>query len=160
MRFYRISALLGTLIILMDVGIMMMRIQDFESNVSEVFESRVLVKMELDSIEQELEHVNKVLEQGKTDGDSETAEVEGVVYTSYEVERLRNEQKNLELFVREKQLYLDSLDRQKKFIMNEVRILFMIALIFLVIGTLFAAFGYLAWYFKVELFEDRRKKPR
>ena len=62
--------------------------------------------------------------------------------------------------MQEKQLDLIGSNSEKKHIMNEVRILFLGSLVFLVLGTLLSAFGYLAWYFKIELFEDRRRKPR
>ncbi len=161
MRFYKICALLGTLIILLDVGFSWLRIQAFESSVTEVFESIVRTQMELDGIDQELIHVNKVLSGSKSEsGKVESIEVDGVTYNAYEIERLRTEQANLNLFKREKQLDMVTLNDEKKHVLNEVRILFLISLVFLVVGTLLAAFGYLAWYFRVELFEDRRKKPR
>lgn len=158
MRFYKICALIGTLIIIADVTLAWFRIQAFESSVTEVFESIIRVQMEMDGIVEELEHINRVLIVAPND-DGEIV-VDDVSYSQYEVERLRKEQESLELFEQEKQLDLSTHDDQKKHVMNEVRILFLVSLLFLVIGTLLAAFGYLAWYFKVELFEDRRKKPR
>ena len=158
MRFYKVCALLGTLIILLDIGFSWVRIQAFEGSVTEVFESIVRTQMEMDGMQVELTHINKAL--AAADTTKETVEVDGVEYTAYELERLKNEQASMEFFVQEKQLDLVTLNEQKKFVMNEVRILFLVSLVFLIMGTLLAAFGYLAWYFKVELFEDRRKKTR
>jgi len=155
MRLYKICALLGTLIIFLDIGGSWVRIQNFENSVTEIFESMVRTQMEIDGLDQELAHIDKVL-----GSDQNPEQTGGVVYTPYEKERLKNEQGNIRLYMQEKQLDLVSLNSQKKHVMNEVRILFLISLVFLVLGTLLAAFGYLAWYFKVELFEDRRKKPR
>ena len=161
MRLYKICALLGSLIILLDIGFSWVRIQAFESSVTEVFESIIRTQMEVDGIEQELLHVDKVLSQQQDTASGDTpVEVDGVAYTAYEIERLRTEHGNLKLFMQEKQLDLTGLNSIKKHVMNEVRILFLVSLVFLVLGTLLAAFGYLAWYFKVELFEDRRKVPR
>ncbi len=160
MRFYKICALLGTLIIFLDVGFSWMRIQNFESSVTQVFESIVTTQMEIDGIDQELMHINKVLSNEASLENNNSIDIDGVVYTQYEVERLKTEQANLNLFKQEKQLDLTSLNGQKKYVMNEVRILFLVSLVFLLMGTLLSAFGYLAWYFRVELFEDRRKKPR
>jgi len=161
MRFYKLCAMLGTIIILADIALSWSRIQSFESSVTEVFESMVRTQMEVDGLEQELAHVNKVLAAASGDA-SEAAKiaVDGIEYSDYEVERLQSDKSNLKLFLQEKQIDIVSLTNEKKHIMNEVRILFLISLMFLVLGTLLAAFGYLAWYFKVELFEDRRKKPR
>jgi len=160
MRFYKICALLGTLIIISDVAISWTRIQAFEKNVTEVFESMVTNQMEYDGLQKDLSHINKVLQQANDIKGNEAVQVDGIDYSSYEVERLRNEQANIRLFMQEKQLDLADAGSEKKYIMNEVRILFLGSLVFLVLGTLLSAFGYLAWYFKIELFEDRRKKPR
>jgi len=157
LRFYKVCALLGTLIIIVDIGLSWARIQAFESTVTNVFESMVTNQMELDGLKQELAHIGKVLAQ---EGTTEKPQVDGIGYTPYEVERLRSEQASIKLHMQEKKLDLAGSSSKKKHIMNEVRILFLGSLVFLVLGTLLSAFGYLAWYFKIELFEDRRKKPR
>ena len=158
-RFYKLCAFLGTIIIIADLALSWVRIDAFEQNVTEVFESMVRTQMEMDGLEQEMVHVRKVLDQSDG-GAKDTVTVDGVEYTSYEIERLKSEQSSIQLYMQEKQLDLASLMSQKKFVMNEVRILFLISLMFLVLGTILAAFGYLAWYFKIELFEDRRRTPR
>ncbi|VAW59120.1 hypothetical protein MNBD_GAMMA11-2936 [hydrothermal vent metagenome] len=172
MRIYKICALLGTLVIMLDIGLSLQRIQSFESSVAEVFESQVRAQMEIDGLQQEISHIDKVREQADTQIEDQASEkatdrkaqegttVDNIDYTPYEVERLRNELRNLKLLMQEKKLDLVESGSEKKYIMNEVRALFFLSLIFLVIGTLLAAFGYLAWYFKIELFEDRRKRPR
>jgi len=53
MRFYKLCALLGTLIIVFDIGLSLMRIQSFESIVTEVFESIVKTQMEIDGLQQD-----------------------------------------------------------------------------------------------------------
>jgi len=163
MRLYKLCALIGTLIILLDIGYSWVKIKSFENSVTEVFEGIVRTQLEVDGLQQELNHINKVLElaEGKDlSDDKQKLKVDDMEYSAYEVEHLKGEQGNVRLYVQEKQLDLESLNNIKKHVMNEVRVLFLISLVFLVIGTLLAAFGYLAWYFKVELFEERRKKPR
>jgi len=159
-RFYKICAFLGTLIIIADISFSWVRIQAFESSVSNVFELMVTSQMELDGLQQELTHIGKVLEQAKETQTSDKVRIDSIDYSAYEIERLRNEQASIRLNMQEKQLDLRGVSSEKKHIMNEVRILFLGSLVFLVLGTLLSAFGYLAWYFKIELFEDRRKKPR
>ncbi|RDH81391.1 MAG: hypothetical protein DIZ80_14990 [endosymbiont of Galathealinum brachiosum] len=160
LRFYKICALLGTLIIIVDIAFSWMRIQTFENNVTNVFESMVTNQMEFDGLQQELVHIDKVLVQSGEVSEGKKTKVDGIDYSTYEIERLRNEQASIRLHMQEKQLDLVGSSSEKKHIMNEVRILFLGSLVFLVLGTLLSAFGYLAWYFKIELFEDRRKKPR
>jgi hypothetical protein len=86
--------------------------------------------------------------------------VDDIAYSKYAIERLKNDKKNIVLHIREKELDLAETSGVKKHVMNEVRLLFGVALIFLLLGTIMAVFGFLAWYFKVELFEDRRRAPR
>lgn len=160
LRFYKICALLGTFIIIADIALSWARIQSFESTVTNVFELMVTNQMELEGLQQELTHIEKVLEQAKDSNKKNLTEIDGIEYSAYEIERLRNEQATIRLYMQEKQLDLVGVSSEKKHVMNEVRILFLGSLVFLVLGTLLSAFGYLAWYFKIELFEDRRKIPR
>ncbi len=160
LRFYKICALLGTLIIVADISLSWIRIQAFDSSVTNIFESMVTNQMELEGLQQELVHIGKVLAQSQEVSEDKNTQIDGVVYSAYEIERLRNEQANIKLHMQEKQLDLVGVSNEKKYVMNEIRILFLGSLMFLVLGTLLSAFGYLAWYFKIELFEDRRKQPR
>jgi len=160
LRFYQFCALLGTLIIVADIGLSWVRIQSFENTVTNVFEEMVTSQMELEGLQQELSHIEKVLEQANENLVDGSGKADGITYSAYEIERLRNEQASIRLHMQEKQLDLASVGSEKKHVMNEVRVLFLGSLVFLVLGTLLSAFGYLAWYFKIELFEDRRKKPR
>lgn len=158
MRFYKVCALLGTLIILLDIGVSWIRIDAFEGSVTEVFESIVRTQMEIDGLQEEKIHIDTVLTKAETSPTE--VNVDGIDYSAYEIERLKNELSSIQLFMQEKQIDIVTLNKQKKHVMNEVRILFLVSLLFLIMGTLLSAFGYLAWYFKVELFEDRRKKDR
>lgn len=157
---YKVCALVGTFIIIADVFFSWERIQKFEYTVSSVFEIIITSQMEFDGLRQELVHINKVLAQADNMDEVKKVQIDGVDYSSYEVERLKNERGNIKLYMQEKQLDLSEVNREKKFIINEVRVLFLVSLMVLIIGTLLSAFGYLAWYFKIELFEDRRKMPR
>jgi len=145
MRLYKASALLGTLIILLDIGVSWSRINAFENSVSNVFESIITTQMLVEGLQQELQHIDTALAQYQS-GDQPVS-VDGVEYNLQQLQRLRNEHADIKLYMREKQQDIQVLKKQKKFIMNEVRILFLLSLLFLVVGTLLAAFGYLAWYF-------------
>jgi hypothetical protein len=158
MRLYKTCALIGTLIILIDIGVSWSRINAFESSVSNVFGSIITTQMLIEGLQQELDHIDTALAQ--YEADQQPVSVDGVEYNMQQLERLRNERVDIKLYMREKQRDISVLNKQKKFIMNEVRILFLLSLLFLIVGTLLSAFGYLAWYFKVELFADRRKTAR
>ena len=158
MRLYKTCALLGTLIILIDIGVSWSRINAFENSVSNVFESIITTQMLVEGLQQELQHIDTALTQHATD--EQSVSVDGIEYNMQQLQRLRNERTDIKLHMREKQQDIAVLNKQKTFIMNEVRVLFLLSLLFLIVGTLLSAFGYLAWYFKVELFADRRKTAR
>lgn len=158
MRLYKACALIGTLIILIDIGVSWSRINAFEGSVSNVFESIITTQMLVEGLQQELQHIDTALAQYAAD--EQPVSVEGIEYSTQQLERLRNERTDIKLYMREKQRDIAQLTKQKKFIMNEVRIMFLLSLLFLIVGTLLSAFGYLAWFFKLELFADRRKAAR
>ena len=89
-RFYKICALLGTLIIIADIALSWSRIRAFENTVTDVFESMVTNQMELDGLQQELTHIDKVLSLAQESNSEKKSQLDGVEYSAYEVERLRN----------------------------------------------------------------------
>ena len=164
-RFYKICALAGLLIIVLTVTFSWMRMQQFDQSISVVFERIITTNMEVSGLNEELQHIDRVLkvvDETETSSGKEKEEVivDDISYTPYEIERLRNEKKNILFYLKEKELDMKESSSIKKHVMNEVRLLFGMSLLFLVLGTLLAAFGMLAWYFKIEMFEDRRRMPR
>jgi hypothetical protein len=110
-------------------------------------------------LKDELQHIEKVLKMA-ADKTAANIEVDGVEYTSYEIERLRNDREHMLAFVKEKTESLAKSSVVKKHVMNEVRVLFVVSLAFLVVGTLLAVLGYLGWYYRIEMFEERRRQAR
>lgn len=160
-RFYKISAILGTLLIVSILVFSWIRVEKFESTISDVFEGIVTARLEVDGLKEQLQHIDKVLSVvTKNMAGEEIITVDGIEYTSYEIKRLRSERSSMMLHIKEKELELEGSSGIKQHVMNEVRLLFVTALSFLLLGTLMAAFGYLGWYFKIEMFEDRRRRPR
>lgn len=159
MRFYKTCALSGTLVIIITVAYAWMRIQQFEQNVAQVFEKMAIENLETNSLKDELRHIDTVLDKAAKNPATDV-NVDGVEYSGYEVTRLRSDRQNILGYFQEKKLALTQSTYTKKHIMNEVRVLFVGALAFLVVGTLLAGLGYLGWYYKVEMFEERRYKTR
>ena len=161
MRFYKILAVLGLLAIIATIVLSWLRIDSFEKSVSTVFEEIITSNMEVNGLQAELGHITKVLQASSENQDKQKPViVDDVPYDFYSIERLREERDNILLHVKEKELNLVSSLNIKNHVMNEVRLLFVAALAFLLLGTLMMAFGLIGWYLKIELFEDRRKKPR
>ncbi|MCW8957190.1 MAG: hypothetical protein OQL09_09930 [Gammaproteobacteria bacterium] len=160
-RFYKISAIVGTLLIISTLIFSWLRVEKFESTISDVFEGIVTVRLEVDGLKEQLQHIDNVLSVvSKNNDGKEIVTVDGIEYSSYEIKRLRSERSGMMLHIKEKELELEGNSDIKQHVMNEVRLLFISALSFLVLGTLMAAFGYLGWYFKIEMLEDRRRRPR
>ncbi len=161
MRFYKISALLGTVFIVATVSFAWIQIQKFENSVNDIFENIVITQLEVDGLKLELEHINKALALGShTDDKESVATVDKVPYTDYEIQHLENEKNSILLHIKEKELELAGSSGMKKHVMNEVRFVFVMAFSGLLVGTLMAVLGYLGWYFKLEFFEDRRRQRR
>jgi len=160
-QFYKTIAVLGTLLIIGILIFSWMRVEKFESTISDAFEDVVTARLEVDGLKEQLQHIDNVLsEVSKNKAGDEIVTVDGIEYSSYEVKRLRSERSGMMLHIREKELELEGSSDIKQHVMNEVRLLFVASLSFLLLGTLMAAFGYLGWYFKIEMFEDGRRRPR
>ncbi|MDH5764750.1 MAG: hypothetical protein OEZ38_01950 [Gammaproteobacteria bacterium] len=160
-RLYRVLAILGFLIVVISVLYAWVKINQYEISVVNTYENAVRTSMEVDAINDELKHIEKALQAvGQEDNVSGDVVADGISYSSYEIERLRAEKANLLLFKKEKELDLASTSHVKKYVMNEIRLLFIIMIIVLFVGILLTVLGILGWYLKIELFEDRRKKPR
>lgn len=160
-RFYKFSAIIGTLLIIGTLIFSWLSVEKFESTISDVFEEIVTARLEVDGLKEQLQHIDSVLSAAsKNMIGEEIITVDGIEYSSYEISRLRSERSSMLLHIKEKELELEGSSGIKQHVMNEVRLLFVTALSFLLLGTLMAVFGYLGWYFKIEMFEDRRRRQR
>ena len=159
MRFYKTCAIVGTLIIVITVAYSWMRIQQFEYNVATIFEKLVIETLEADSLKDELRHIDKVLNKAGPNS-AVNVVVDEVEYPVYEITRLRSDRENILRYFQERKKSLEKSNSSKKHIMNEVRVLFISSLAFLVVGTVLAALGYLGWYYRIEMFEERRHHTR
>jgi uncharacterized protein YacL (UPF0231 family) len=161
MRYYKILAIVGTLLVVLVLALSWIRVQKFEHTVLDVFEKMAVDNLEAESLKEDLQHIDKVLQQvDQQKGGNIEVTVDGIQYTSYEVERLRAEKNNILLYMREKDLDIATSSGARDHVMTEIRILFMLSLVLLMLGTLMATIGYIGWYFRLELFEDRRKRAR
>jgi len=160
-RTYKISALLGYLIIAASLLFPFKYMQSLEANTSQVFEKIITSDLEAKGLIDELNHLEKVLRKAdKLDSLKQDLNVDGIDYSQYEIERLKKEQENIKLFLHEKEINKKSYVSAKNLLLNKVKILFIVSSLCMLLGTLLAAFGTIAWYFQLELFEDRRKTER
>lgn len=159
MRFYKICAILGTIIIIVTVALAWKRIQQFEQRVYVVYEELVINTLEVDSLKDELAHMDKALQAASEQPQADVV-LDNISYNHYEIERLRHDRVSLLRYIKEKEEAIAHSSVSKKHIMHEVRVLFVAALGFLVAGALLSVLGYLGWYYRVEMFEERRRNAR
>jgi len=161
MRFYKVCTVVGLLIIILSVLFAWVKINRFEMTIVDAFEGAVTTSLEVEGIDEALNHIEKVLKEADQSATpKESVTTDGVSYSAYEIERLRSEKANLVVHKKEKELELTASNHVKKYVMNEIRLLFLMMLITLIIGIFLGVLGVLGWYLKIEFFEDRRQKPR
>jgi hypothetical protein len=92
MRFYKLCAVIGLLIIIATILLSWTQLQQLENNVSLVFEEIVTVNLEVTGLKTELQHIDRVLQQAdQSKGKSDNITVDEIPYSAYEIERLRTE---------------------------------------------------------------------
>jgi len=161
LRIYKSLMFIGIVILVTTLYIAWHYINQYESSLGEPFARAISTQLELQGLEDDIKQIDRILTAYKSRPEGESkVEVDGIDYSAYEVERLRQEKSSLELFAHEKQMLLDESSGFKNRVMANVKILFAVSLIASFAGILFVAFGIVGWYLRIELFEDRRKTPR
>jgi hypothetical protein len=160
-RWSMISALGGTLLILVTVSFVAYQLERIENYAVKVYESGVLVELELESLEKELLAIESVLREADSVGESEQpVEVAGIAYERQQIEFFRQEAENYRDLIQAKKETLGSVERSKQGLLTDLLILFWASLFVLLVGIILAILGYLSWFQKLKVFPDRRRGPR
>lgn len=152
------SAFFGTALIITTVIVVGLQLQRIQGQAERVYQSGVLIELELDGLETEilaLESVVRVSE--ASDGEVEAA---GIQYSQSEIEQLKKEVVNYRDMIKAKRETLQSIDLGKKSLLMDLLILFWASLLALLVGIIAAVLGYLSWFHKLRIFRDRRQGPR
>jgi len=154
-----VSALMGTGLIIGIILFVGYQLQRIEAQADRVYESGVMVKLELDGLKTELLALESVVRAASGVSD-ESVEVAGIEYTPDEIEHLQKEVQNYRDMIMVKRDTLASVDLSKRSLMMDLQIMFWSSLFFLLVGVIAAVLGYLSWFHKLRIFRDRRQGPR
>jgi len=154
-----VSALMGTGLIIGIVVFVGYQLQRIEAQADRVYESGVMVKLELDSLKTELLALESVVRTASTVPNG-VVEVAGIQYTRDEIDHLQKEAENYRDMIMVKRDTLASVDLSKHSLLLDLQILFWTSLFFLLVGVVAAVLGYLSWFHKLRIFRDRRQGPR
>lgn len=81
-------------------------------------------------------------------------------HTSYEKQKLLQEQAELENAISSKQTLLDLLNQSKTETQNQGHLVYGIASATITVSLVMIVYGFLGWHFHLKIFRDRRKSPR
>lgn len=154
-----VSALMGTGLIIGIIIFVGYQLQGIEVQADRVYESGVMVELELDGLKTELLALESVVRAASTES-GESVEVAGIQYTRDEIEHLQKEVENYKDMIMVKRDTLASVDLSKRSLLMDLQLLFWASLFFLLVGVLAAVLGFLSWFHKLRIFRDRRQGPR
>jgi hypothetical protein len=151
-----VIALMGTGLIVGIIIFVGYQLQRIEAQADRVYESGVMVKLELDGLKTELLALESVVRSANSESSEET----DIQYTSSELEHLKKEVGNYQDMIKVKRDTLASIDLSKHSILMDLQILFWTSLFLLVVGVIASVLGFLSWFHKLRIFRDRRNGPR
>lgn len=151
---YKLSALFGTAIVLLVPFISWTHIAGLEPRATEAFEQYILADLDQHSLNEQLKSIEFAINQSTTG--SEIA----VNYSPAELETLAGEAELLRDQAEQRFLALNMLGAEKHSIIAELKLTIAGTIIVLAVGMVFAVFGFVAWYFHIQILEDRRNIPR
>jgi hypothetical protein len=154
-----VGALMGTALIIGIIVFVGLQLQRMEAQADRLYQSGVIVELELDGLKTELLALESVMRAASADADG-SVEVAGIEYTRNEVDYLQKELENYKDMIQVKRDTLTSVELSKQSLFMDVHILFWASVFFLLVGVVAAVLGYLSWFHKLRIFRDRRQGPR
>jgi uncharacterized membrane protein YidH (DUF202 family) len=160
-RLSMVSALSGTLLIIVTLITIAAQIQRITEYAAEIYESGVLVQLELDGLQKEQLALESVLRAAESVATTESGvEVAGIFYTLAQIDRLRAEHERYENLIVVKRETLTAITQSKRGLLIDLQVLFWAGLFVLLVGIIMAVLGYLSWFHRLRIFRDRRAGPR
>ena len=151
---YKLSAFFGTAVVLLVPFVSWTHITALEPPAVQAFEQYILAELDMRSLNKQLESIEFAISQSSIG--SEMA----VNYSPSELETLAGEAELLQSGIEQRFLALDRLGREKSSIIAEIKLTVAATIVILAVGMVFAIFGFVAWYFHIQILEDRREVPR
>ena len=151
---YKLCACAGTLIVFFSAYFGWKHIEKLEPEAIEVFERRILSSLDLESLAIQQESLQRAINESQSTGAS------AVDYSPEELQTLQQEADALETQIREQAKTVVAVEGEKTSLINELKITLAVSILALVAGMVFAIFGFVAWYFHIQILADRRAEPR
>lgn len=152
---YKISAITGIVIVLLAGYTGWTNITQLEPRAIAIFEQHILASLDARSLNTQTEAIEYAITQ------SRAAHPEhGLDYSESELDTLEQEAVLLREQLNEQLATLTRLDAEKRSIVIDIKITLIACILALTIGMVFAVFGFVAWYFHIQILEDRRTTPR
>lgn len=152
---YKISALAGITIVLLAGYAGWSNITQLEPRAVRIFEQRVLADLDVRSLNTQIKSIEYAISESRTDNPEH-----GLHYSESELQALEQEAVLLRGQLSEQLTAITTLETEKNSIIAEVRMILAASILALTVGMVFAIFGCIAWYFHIQILEDRRTRPR
>ena len=151
---YKTCALIGSLFVFLMPYFAWQYISDSEDRILSVLEQGVLTKLDLESMQIQYRLIQDAISASQSGSNDPNA----VDYTESELEHLRAESLNLSTQIQTLALDLGTVEATKKAILSEVKLIAGLCFIVMLFAMLFAAYGYLGWYFHIRIYQERRSE--
>lgn len=151
---YKLSAFIGTAIVLVVPFAGWTHITGLEPRAAQAFEQYILADLDKRSLNDQLESIEFALRQPASNPEV------AVDYTPAQLGALTREAKLLRNQIQERANALETLNGEKGSIVAEIKLTVAVTIVILAIGLVFAIFGFVAWYFHIQILEDRRAVAR
>jgi len=154
---YASFVIFGIIIIVASVVMSNSKIEFFEHNTNRIHRLITAAELELETLEREASTIEKTLtDMSERIGDKP----ENNKKLTRDFLNLKNDIQDLHVDIAEKQKLVISLNLLKTGTLSQIKILFWVNSGLLVIGMLMVILGSAALAFKLEIFEERRKRKR
>lgn len=150
---YKFSLLTGITVSLATPFFGWSYVQQMERQATRLFEQTILAKLDLGSLQSQYQSLQQVT-------GSNTASENPIEYSERQMKVLEAEALVVGSQVNKLQARLDTLEQAKTAITSKIKIAFITAVLLMSGGIVLTLAGFLGWYFHVQIFSERRSKPR
>lgn len=153
---YKLCALAGLALVALTPYLAWQTLSDYEQRAVEVFKHGILTELDLQSLYRQMQALEQSIRLGRApDSKEKTGR-----YSRTQMNTLQREIDILRGEVDNTAQELQQVNTAQQRLVDAVKRTLIIALIALSMGLMLAVLGFMAWYFHIRIFEDRRRTPR
>ena len=151
---FKISSLLGSILIGLTLYFSWSQISDIEQQVSIILEQRILSQLDVESLQSQYLSLQQAINQ------QDPSQTEDTYYSDEQIKILNAEAKTIYTQIDDLIIQLSDLDHAKLAIVHKAKVIFFAATILNATGIVLTILGAIGWYFHVQTMADRRMEPR